>query len=245
MYENPSYIKSNQNMKEEDPIEKLNISLNQLLFSLKNKEVFSSADIEADLNSENEDSEQIQEDEGEDLLNQFENLHNINNNNENSNKKEKNNNQIIQENNKKKISNKNIYYKNNQKNFGVLLEKIREIKNENLSCKEEINDYYIIFNQMIQVIIEGVIMKETEMNEKYQNNINELRKQLDLSNEKMNKISKDYQKKINDNLNKFNNVINNNKIEKEQIEKNFKDSINNLNQEKNKLLEEKNKLNNE
>jgi hypothetical protein len=37
MYENPSYIKSNQNMKEEDPIEKLNISLNQLLFSLKNK----------------------------------------------------------------------------------------------------------------------------------------------------------------------------------------------------------------
>ena len=245
MYENPSYIKSNQNMKEEDPIEKLNISLNQLLFSLKNKEVFSSADIEADLNSENVDSEQIQEDEGEDLLNQFENLHNINNNNENSNKKEKNENQIIQENNKKKISNKNIYYKNNQKNFGVLLEKIREIKNENLSCKEEINDYYIIFNQMIQVIIEGVIMKETEMNEKYQNNINELRKQLDLSNEKMNKISKDYQKKINDNLNKFNNVINNNKIEKEQIEKNFQDSINNLKQEKNKLLEEKNKLNNE
>ena len=245
MYENPSYIKSNQNMKEEDPIEKLNISLNQLLFSLKNKEVFSSADIEADLNSENVDSEQIQEDEGEDLLNQFENLHNINNNNENSNKKEKNDNQILQENNKKKISNKNIYYKNNQKNFGVLLEKIRDIKNENLSCKEEINDYYIIFNQMIQVIIEGVIMKETEMNEKYQNNINELRKQLDLSNEKMNKISKDYQKKINDNLNKFNNVINNNKIEKEQIEKNFQDSINNLNQEKNKLLEEKNKLNNE
>ena len=110
-----------------------------------------------------------------------------------------------------------------QKNFGVLLEKIREIKNENLSCKKEINDYYIIFNQMIQVIIEGVIMKETEINEKYQNNINELRKQLDLSNEKMNKISKDYQKKINDNLNKFNNVINNNKIEKEQIEKNFQD----------------------
>ena len=115
MYENPSYIKPNQNMKEEDPIEKLNISLNQLLFSLKNKEVFSSADIEADLNSENEDSEQIQEDEGEDLLNQFENLHNINNNNENSNKKEKNENQIIQENNKKKISNKNIYSKNNRK----------------------------------------------------------------------------------------------------------------------------------
>ena len=61
----------------------------------------------------------------------------------------------------------------------------------------------------------------------------------------MNKISIDYQKKINDNLNKFNNAINNNKIEKAQIEKNFQDSINNLKQEKNKLLEEKNKLNNE
>jgi len=61
----------------------------------------------------------------------------------------------------------------------------------------------------------------------------------------MNKISIDYQKKINDNLNKFNNAINNNKIEKDQIEKNFQDSINNLKQEKNKLLEEKNKLNNE
>jgi len=67
---------------------------------------------------------------------------------------------------KKRIQTKIYILKITKKNFGVLLEKIREIKNENLSCKKEINDYYIIFNQMIQVIIEGVIMKETEMNEK-------------------------------------------------------------------------------
>ena len=67
---------------------------------------------------------------------------------------------------KKRIQTKIYILKITKKNFWVLLEKIREIKNENLSCKKEINDYYIIFNQMIQVIIEGVIMKETEMNEK-------------------------------------------------------------------------------
>ena len=58
----------------------------------------------------------------------------------------------------------------------------------------------------------------------------------------MNKLDIDYKKTTNSYLKKFNNIINNNKIEKEQIEKNFKEVIDNLEKEKNKLIDEKEKL---
>ena len=230
MYEKAPYIQQNQNTKEEDPIEKLNTTLNQLLFSLKNKEAFPSTDIEPEINSEEEeDFEQIKDNEGEELLTQFENLNNINKNNSNI--------STEKENNKKKI-----IENNNLRNYRSLLEKIREIKNENLGFKNEIEEYQNIFNEMIKIVVNGVMMKESEMNDKYQNIVNKLLKDLELSKQKINKIDIDYKKRTNYNLQKFNNIINNNKIQKEQIEKNFQESIDNLEQEKNKLIKEKNNL---
>ena len=230
MYEKTPYIQQNQNTKEEDPIEKLNTTLNQLLFSLKNKEAFPSTDIEPEINSEEEeDFEQIKDNEGEELLTQFENLNNINKNNSNI--------STEKENNKKKI-----IENNNLRNYRSLLEKIREIKNENLGFKNEIEEYQNIFNEMVKIVVNGVMMKESEMNDKYQNIVNKLLKDLELSKQKINKIDIDYKKRTNYNLQKFNNIINNNKIQKEQIEKNFQESIDNLEQEKNKLIKEKNNL---
>ena len=230
MYEKSPYLQQNQNTKEEDPIEKLNTTLNQLLFSLKNKEAFPSTDIEPEINSEEEENfEQIKDNEGEELLTQFENLNNIN----------KNNSHISNENENNK---KKIIENNNLRNYKSVLEKIKEIKNENLGFKNEIKEYQNIFNEMLKIIINGVMMKESEMNAKYKNIVNKLRKDLELSKKKMNKIDIDYKKRTNSNLQKFNNIINNNKIQKEQIEKNFQESIDNLEQEKNKLIEEKNNL---
>ena len=228
MYEKKSYIKSNPNLKEEDPIEKLNITLDKLLFSLKNKETFPSTDIDAEINSleENEEMDQIQYDEGEDLLNQFENLNNINRNNSN----------ISQE---KEKRNKT----NNMGDITIFLEKIGKIKEENLNCKNEILEYKILFEQMIQTIIEGAMMKENEVNEKYKKVINKLNKELELYKQKINQIDIDYKKKTNSSLQKFNNIINNNKIEKEQIEKNYKETIDNLEKEKVKLINEQNDKN--
>ena len=199
MYEKTPYIPTNQNMKEEDPIEKLNISLNQLLFSLNNKEAFSSNDLEGSLNSKNkeEDFEKNEDNEGEELLNQFENLNNIyknNNNISNENINEKKDNKI----------NKKIF-ENNMRNKSILLEKLKEIKNENLEFKDEIKKYQIIFNEMIKIVLNGVMMKETEINKKYKNNINKLKKELELNVKKMNKLDIDYKKTTNSNLKKFNN----------------------------------------
>lgn len=228
MYEKKSYIKSNPNLKEEDPIEKLNITLDKLLFSLKNKETFPSTDIDAEINSleENEEMDQIQYDEGEDLLNQFENLNNINRNNSN----------ISQE---KEKRNKT----NNMGDITIILEKIGKIKEENLNCKNEILEFKVLFEQMIQTIIEGAMMKENEVNEKYKKIINKLNKELELYKQKINQIDIDYKKKTNSSLQKFNNIINNNKIEKEQIEKNYKETIDNLEKEKVKLINEQNDKN--
>ena len=232
MFEKSPYISTNQNMKEEDPIEKLNLSLNQLIFSLKNKEAFSSTDIDVSLNSNNEeeDIEKIGDNEGEELLNQFENLNNINKNNN-----------ISDEKLNEKIDNK-VNKKNFDKNKNIFLEKLKEIKNKNSEFKNEIKEYQNIFNEMIKIVINGVIIKEKEMNRKYKNNINKMKKELQLNLKKMNKLDIDYKKSTNSNLQKFNNIINNNKIEKEQIEKNYKDSLENLEQDKNKLIDEKNKL---
>jgi epidermal growth factor receptor substrate 15 len=232
MFEKSPYISTNQNMKEEDPIEKLNLSLNQLIFSLKNKEAFSSTDIDVSLNSNNEeeDIEKIGDNEGEELLNQFENLNNINKNNN-----------ISDEKLNEKIDNK-VNKKNFDKNKNIFLEKLKEIKNKNSEFKNEIKEYQNIFNEMIKIVANGVMMKESEMNDKYQNIVNKLLKDLELSKQKINKIDIDYKKRTNYNLQKFNNIINNNKIQKEQIEKNFQESIDNLEQEKNKLIEEKNNL---
>ena len=233
MYEKSSYIQSNQNKKEEDPIEKLNISLNQLLFSLKNKEVFPSTDIEPEINSEEEgeDIEQIKDNEGENLLNQYENLNNINKNNSN----------ISHDNNDNKI-NKKIIDNDHIKNIRMLLGKIKEIKNENLGIKNEIEAYQNTFNEMIKIVINGAMMKETEINEKYKNIVDKLKKELEISKQKMSKLDIDYKKQTKSNLQKFNNIINNNKIQKEQIEKNFQESIEKLEQEKNELIKEKNNL---
>ena len=230
MYEKTPFIQQNQNTKEEDPIEKLNTTLNQLLFSLKNKEAFPSTDIEPEINSEEEeDFEQIKDNEGEELLTQFENLNNINKNDINISAEKQNNKKKIIEN-------------NNLRNYKSLLEKIREIKKENLGFKNEIEEYQNIFNEMIKIVANGVMMKESEMNDKYQNIVNKLLKDLELSKQKINKIDIDYKKRTNYNLQKFNNIINNNKIQKEQIEKNFQESIDNLEQEKDKLIKEKNNL---
>ena len=235
MYGKSSYIKSNQDLKEEDPIEKLNISLNQLLFSLKNKETFPSTDIEPELNSEEgEDIEPLKDNEGEDLLNQYENLNNINRNNINTSNGKNNNDN--------KVKNNKIMDNNNIKNNRLFLEKIREIKNENLGIKNEIEEYRNIFNGMIKIVINGTIMKENEINQKNKNIVDKLKKELELSKQKMNKMDLNYKEKTNSNLQKFNNIINNNKIQKEQIEKNYKESIDKLEQEKIKLIEEKNNL---
>ena len=234
MNDKETYIKSSQKLNEEDPLGKLKISLNQLLFSLKNKKSFPSTDIDIDTNTveeSDEDIKNLQDNEGENLLNQFENLNNINGNNSNISKENNNN--------EKKI----ILVNNNDiKNIKILLEKIRKIKEENLIFKNEIKHFKLFFEQMIQIVIEGAMMKENEINEKNKNNIKKLRKEIELSKQKINKIDISYKKKTNSDLQKFNKIISNNKIEKEQIEKNYKESIDNLEKEKKNLLEEKNKL---
>ena len=169
MYEKNNFIQTESTKNDEDPLEKLNISLNQLLFSLKNKEPFLSSETDTEIKSENEEINN----EEENLLKQFDNLHNMNSHvNINFKKKEK-----------------------NKKNIKEILGKIKEIKNENNKNKNEMKEFNNIFNQMIKVIIEGTIMKETELKEKYKNIINKIKKELESTKKKMNKNSIDYKKR--------------------------------------------------
>ena len=183
MYEKNNFINPEQNQKEEDPIEKLNISLNQLLVSLKSKEPFLSSETDTEIKSSNEEeiSEQLNNNEGDNLLKQFQNLHNING-------------CATTNNNTKKI---------NPKNIEIILGKIKEMKNANKNMKNEIKEFCTVFNNMIKVIIEGAKLKENEMTEKYLKNINKIKRELELTKKKMNKNSMNYKKNANLNLEKY------------------------------------------
>ena len=165
-------------MKEDDPIEKINISLSKFLFSLKNNDIYPSTDIEPDYNIENnENIQDIQEDE--DLLNEYEHLGYINGNNSNiklsntnlnnnliSPKYSGGNNQMPNDNNNsnrykgKLSSNKKIYFKSKFNNPSILFKKIRELKKENENWRHEVREYQNEFKQIVQIIINGISTKD-------------------------------------------------------------------------------------
>jgi len=289
MTDNDDLVNVNTNIIDEDPINQINMSLDQLLTNLKSDKAITNDNLEAELFNDNYDSkpldQQILSYQNKNTFMNIKGLYNnlndyniirdegkkyddIENNlvipskelieklSKRQSYKSNDNNNKVNSLNRFRSKDKLIPYRSlsskkefkytdrkifntipnekiiNNNNYNIdILEKIRKIKISNNNNKNDILNFQKNFMKLFQILINSVRQKEAEINKRNQNQINAYKY----------KINEIMSKNQNSNISsqKMQNIINQNKIQKDEIINKYEKIIKDLEVANNNLMQDK------